>query len=1540
MEYKRKILKWTGIGALTIVLLPFVLAAALYIPFVQNWAAHLAADIASEETGLDITIERLRIRFPLDIELNNFTAVEERDTVLHTDTVIVDLDLSRIFTCHVGVEAIDICRGVVNTRDLVAQLRLKGGLGKLHLEAEDIDLDKHHAVLSGALLDKCDLAISMRDTTIVDTTESKPILWSIDVNDVQILRSRVEFHSVRDSMVVDGVIRRAALSKGDVALEHGRYQVRKLNFETDSLLLTMKQENGDMSLKLPYTALLLKDFDLDGMKVKLGHMDLKTGGNIELSLPDGDNVTRCARVPVTTLLLDNLRADTTCVAFSHIDLQTHTDPDDRSNASSRIQGALEMDLNAFTSGQHGHVMADLMAMIQKKDLMNLAGEWMPDEVSRIYPDKPLNARILSDGNIDAMLIDTLRVWMSGVADIKAQGSVANMAVPDNLSAQLRMKADVGDVDFVRRGMGLTGFRIPSMTVTADAVVDGHNYRADALLQEGSGSAKVRASLNTDAMSYAADMDIRNLNVHDFLPDQEIYNVTATADVSGCGTDFLSPSTRMMARAYVQDIRYQKIGLSDINLQASLRNGKGMLDLGCDNEYLQASACADALVKGGIHDVDFSLDLSHIDLYKLNVVDKPFSASMGLNIIGNTNLKDSHSFDGQIQAIEIVTEDSIFHPMDLSLGLTMNPDTVFAYADAGDLKLKLNSHHGWETLMSKVNAFTGELQKEIKSFELDQATLKTLLPSLELHLYSARTNPLGNLLRSFGYDFQELALDVTTDPDNGLNGSGHMYKLNTGAVCLDTIQIEMRHPDDGILSLLRVKNGPRNKVVDFEATLRNRLTNNGLESALKFVDAKGVKGVDLGFKAETSDSMLMVHLEPLEPILAYRHFKVNADNYISLDRKNHAHADLHLIADDGTALKLYSTPNEEAAQDLTVSIYNFNLGELSNVLPFMPVVTGFLNGDAHFVKTDTETTVSLDMGVKNMTYEGTAMGDMGLDVAYFPNADGSHYVDGILKHNGCEVSFLNGKYWQEDKEGMIQADARLERLPLNIANAFIPNKLARLEGYAHGHLDVSGAVSAPLLSGMLLTDSMHICSDPYSIDLRFPDDSIVIDRSYLDLKRIEAYANGNNPMSLDGYIDFKNPDRIKLDLSVDAKDFNLINAKKNTRAQAYGKVYVDLNGRINGTLQNLNVNGRLHVNGKTDVTYVMKDAPLSVSDQLNELVTFCDFADTTEVEKEPVDEQNIRMKLQIDIDEATSVHCMLNESGADKIDIEGGGSLTLSYDKLNGLRAYGRYTIIEGRLDYSLVVASLKDFKIHNGSYVEFIGDIMNPHLNIHASERKKATVTQNNVPVSVNFDVGLNITQSLEDLGLEFTLEAPENMTVQNEISAMSNEERSRAAVTLLATGMYMSSTSQSASTGGFNTTNTLNSFLQGQISKIAGKALSTIDIGFGIDNTKSATGTSQTDYNFSFAKRFWGNRVSVIIGGKVSSGANAVNNGQSIINNVSVEYRLDKSGTRYVKAFYNKNPDNLLEPDIMEMGASLVLRRKTEKLGELFIFRTKKKKE
>ena len=477
-----------------------------------------------------------------------------------------------------------------------------------------------------------------------------------------------------------------------------------------------------------------------------------------------------------------------------------------------------------------------------------------------------------------------------------------------------------------------------------------------------------------------------------------------------------------------------------------------------------------------------------------------------------------------------------------------------------------------------------------------------------------------------------------------------------------------------------------------------------------------------------------------------------------------------------------------------------------------------------------------------------------------------------------------------------------------------------------------------MSGSIATDSMHICSDPYSIDLRLPDDEIVIEKNFLDLDKIQAYANGDNPLTLDGTIDFTDLSKAKLDLNVVARDFNLINAPKRKGAEAYGKVYVDLFGRMRGTLDNLDIRGRLNINGKTNVTYVMKDSPLVVDDQLSSLVTFTDFSDTTETAPTPMPEQNVKMDFQVNIDEATTIHCLMSEDGQDKIELEGGGELRMTYDMLSGMRLFGRYTVLSGSMDYSLVIVSLKNFKIDSGSYVEFTGDMMNPKLNISASERKKASVSTNNTTRSVNFDVGLKITQTLSDLGLEFTLEAPEDLTVQNELASMSIEDRGRAAVAMLTTGMYLSPNSSGGGEG-FDATSALSSFLNSQISNIAGKALSTIDIGFGIDNTTSATGAAQTDYNFSFAKRFWGNRISVIIGGKVSSGNDAQNTGMSIINNVSVEYRLDNSGTRYVKAFYNKDTESILDSEVMEMGASLVLRRKTENLGELFIFRDTKKK-
>lgn len=135
-----------------------------------------------------------------------------------------------------------------------------------------------------------------------------------------------------------------------------------------------------------------------------------------------------------------------------------------------------------------------------------------------------------------------------------------------------------------------------------------------------------------------------------------------------------------------------------------------------------------------------------------------------------------------------------------------------------------------------------------------------------------------------------------------------------------------------------------------------------------------------------------------------------------------------------------------------------------------------------------------------------------------------------------------------------------------------------------------------------------------------------------------------------------------------------------------------------------------------------------------------------------------------------------------------------------------------------------------------------------------------------------------------------------------------------------------------------LNSFLQSEINNIAGSALKSVDITLGMeqyDQNGTGSGGERTDFSFRFAKRFYNDRISIILGGRVSTGQD-VNAGQSqqFIDNVSIEYRLDGSGTRYIKLFHDKNYESLLEGEITETGAGIVLRKKMLHLRELFIFK------
>ena len=105
--------------------------------------------------------------------------------------------------------------------------------------------------------------------------------------------------------------------------------------------------------------------------------------------------------------------------------------------------------------------------------------------------------------------------------------------------------------------------------------------------------------------------------------------------------------------------------------------------------------------------------------------------------------------------------------------------------------------------------------------------------------------------------------------------------------------------------------------------------------------------------------------------------------------------------------------------------------------------------------------------------------------------------------------------------------------------------------------------------------------------------------------------------------------------------------------------------------------------------------------------------------------------------------------------------------------------------------------------------------------------------------------------------------------------------------------------------------------------------------------GGKRTDYSFRFSKKLFNDRFRIVVGASVSSGQDVqMQQGQSFINDIILEYTLDKSATSYLKLFHHTNYDSLLEGEIIETGIGVVLKRKVRKIRQLFIFNEQKRRE
>ena len=1498
---KRKWIKWVSWVILTPILLFVVLMILLYVPPVQNFLRKQATVYASQATGMQINVGRIDLRFPLNLLVRDVEVVQAPDTLLTLASLNVHVQAMPLFKGKIEVDDITIQRVAVNSANLIEGMQIRGVLGRFFLESHGVDLGNELAVINRAELSDTHIGLILTDTTTTEKpdTASAPVNWKVNLHALNLKNVSFSMQLPADSMRMAAHVGEATVNDVSADLKQQFYGLR-------SFLLTGASVNYDTGNALP-----AEGFDPSHIALR----DIRIG--IDSVLYQGRNMNAVIRefsmnersgLSVTSLT-GRVFADSTLIRVPYFRLLT---PHSEMNLTAQTYWEL---VNIPTTGR---LTARFNALIGKQDVLLFAGE-LPDAFKDAYPFRPLVVQAGTEGNLKSMQISRFKIDLPGAFSLDGGGELYNLMDSVTRSAAIDLKMRTGNLNFLtaladmKPGAPLV---IPdSMLLDARLGMEGPKYDARLQLKEKEGRLNLTANLNTNTEVYSADLKIEDLQVNHFLPHDSIYELTTSLSARGRGLDFTSYRSVATVNASIDKLHYADYRISGIELSGAVKNAVATAQLTSDNALLKMKADAEYHLAHRYPDGKVELDVTSLDTEKL----------VGVSLGKEKVL--AFQFTGEVRK-----------------------ERVFTHLTSGDLKLNLSARAGLEPLIRQSTHFADILMRQLDNKELNHAELRKALPTAIFSFSAGRNNPMAWYLATQKISYQDASVKIGCAPDWGINGKASLHALKIDTLQLDTIFLTLKQDTSRISLHGGVINGPKNPQISFKSILTGEIRDKDAELTAQYINDKGKTGLLFGVNAKPlyggrgKGNGIALTLIPEEPVIAFHKFRFEEHhNWIYLHNNMRVYANVDMQDNEGMGIRMQSLPSDTVSlQNMDVELRRIRLDELFSILPYMPDITGLLSAEAHYIQTENSLELSAEASIDELTYERQRIGDVSLGATWLPGEAGKQYVNTYLTHEGTEIMVADGALYPTiSGKDSIVVNSTLEHFPLTIANVFVPDQVVTLSGDMDGDLHITGYTDTPLINGGLSLDSVSVYARQADARFTFDNRPIQVQNNRIVFDKFAIYTTSKNPFSIDGYVDFRDMSRPMANLKLFAENYTLLNAKRTKESMVYGKVFVDLDATVRGPLEALMMRGNVNLLGNTDVTYVLTDSPLTVQDRLSDLVTFTSFADTTSLNKEEVPTLSLGgldMIMTVHIDPAVRLKADLSADRSSRVELEGGGDLSLQYTPQGDLTLTGRYTLTGGMMKYALPVIPLKEFQIQNGSYVDWTGNPMDPLLNFRATERMRASVSQEDgTSRMVNFDISIVVKNRLDNLSLAFEIDAPDDASVQNQLAGMGPDERSKQAVAMLATGIFLA---DSGSGGGMNLNMVaaLNSVLASQIKALTGN-MKNASLSFGVeDHDDSDAGGKRTDYSFRYSQRLFNDRFQIVLGGKVSTGANATNDVESFIDNISLEYRLDQSGTRYIRLFHNKNYESVFEGEITETGVGLVLRKKMDRLSELFIFKKKKK--
>lgn len=1549
---------WT---AITLLLLVVGCVLVLYSPWFQDYARQGLVSSINTKQQIKVSLNRLSIDFPLTVSLEGLSVItSQNDTLIAAEKIYADVAPLSFFDGEIFADSVFLRDAQYHMNDMNSTQRMKIAATKLDLSQSTISMDFSEINLTKADIDGGNVDLFIKEDTITtekqptDSTTSNPLIIKASELNLKNFGYRMSLEGSIDTLnalFADAHISDAIIDMSQHSVNVNLLKGTGLNAaywaSTATASDKKKQSDNTASASNPWT-IEIDSIDLSSSKALYATSGTKPSmgvnfgyiavDSLDLEVTNFYNKASDISIPITSLRAKERSGITMRgsgefamrsgkMLFKNFDLAT-------THSQLNIDGRLTdvTSLSMTLQGKGTIAMSDIITIFPDSRLM-LKGVPQHEKVT-------FDFNVASNNN--RLDINKLYAAVGRQLKLTAKGHITQFTDLKKTRGNLNISGDIADAtiinSYLKKNVGQQ-FYVVAMALNGDVDFAPGQIKGDVKVKPKSGGTlAMKGNWNQNSLDYDIDLMMKRFPVNAFLPQYGVGQVTGTVVADGRKFDPFNPNMRVTGEVDVNSIEYGGVIYNNLFAKVDKRGSIVEAEITSSDKRADFDVVACCTFDRTTIDWDLNADVRHFDLGAFNldaensaataqILSSGYADAKNRLLAGNLRLEGAEYHGG---LMDLVLNEVDFNAVatDSTTSVSLRNEDLVAMASTSE---PLN-----DTLAMKFVNAAFEAMNQVDKRQVDVEMIQQTLPQFNIIVRAGANNALSRYLSEKGYNFDRFQCDLSND--SAINLSAKLLSYRQGTTAIDTLIFNANQYDK--ILMYNASMGNRKGTMDAFAhvDIEGYLANDLLSAHLTQRNISGNEGYNIGAVAHIGEELVRMELFPETPIIGYKQWTINDDNFIEYNMENnHIDADVS-ITNATSEVKIYTEHSDSAThqEDVIVKIKDLKLSEWLAINPYSPPVKGDVSADMRINWGEGKLNGDGMVSLNELYYGRERIGSFVANVDLLTNKNGELRADAALTVDGVPTVTVAGVLNGEESSSPMMLDFSMIKFPLKVINPMLPHDMATFSGSLNGLMKISGDKSSPEFNGVINFDSAMVVVDMLGTPLRISGDSLNVTNNMVDIKDFAIIGVNNNPLNVNGHVDISDLVSPAMDLTFKARNMQIVGSNKSKKADVYGKGFVDVDADVVGDMSHMDIDATIELLSGSNITYIMPDATSSLTSyNVDDMVTFVDFSDTTQVNQYELLTDKMAMEIDVAmiVAQGTTINVDLSTDGKNRVQLQGNGTLNYSLNTMDDGRFTGRYTIDKGFVRYTPPLMSEKLFNFNEGSYVAFTGDMMNPTLNLSAVDAIKANVSQEGQDSRlINFDVEVAVTNTLNNMNVAFDLSTPDDITIANELSSMSSEQRANQAMNMLLYNVYTGpGTTASSNFSG----NPLYAFVESKVNTWVANNVKFVDISFGIDQydkTQDGSTSTTTSYSYKVSKTLFDDRFKIVVGGNYSTDAEADENySQNLINDISFEYMLNRSGSMYVKLFRQVGYESILEGEVIQTGVGFVYKRKLKSLRDIF---------